>query len=218
MFVRQNQQQFRNSNADVQIFYGSDSTTDFTRSWNKPPGVSHVYMLAIGGGAPGDGATGGGSGAVSRWYGAAQNVPDTLIIRVCGPNNGAGSGGVSTTISYRNGAGTTSLVNAISATTFSGAGGTGANYFSASGFYAGVGGQTGNTGGQSGSATTFLTSGSSGSLNSNYGYVTTSAGVFMLQPIIGGVGGSGSLRGGLGCGGGFNFGPGGQGLVLIASW
>ena len=55
MFVRQNQQQFRNSNADVQIFYGSDaSVSTRTRSWNKPTGVSHVYMMLIGGGGYGD--------------------------------------------------------------------------------------------------------------------------------------------------------------------
>ena len=65
----------------------------------------------------------------------------------------------------------------------------------------------------------FLTSGSSGTITSNYGYSqTNTAGFFMLQPIIGGVGGSGSLPGGIGCGGGFNTGKGGQGLVLIASW
>lgn len=52
MFVRQ--PQFRNSNADVQIFYGTTQTgTIAMATWNKPPGVSHVYMLAIGPGGGG---------------------------------------------------------------------------------------------------------------------------------------------------------------------
>lgn len=216
MFVRQNQQQFRNSNADVQIFYGSDNGTTNTRSWNKPPGVSHVYMLLIGRGGSGNGTTGGGSGAVTVWYGAAQNVPDQLEIRA------GTSASTNSVISNRttSGLGTT-LLQANTATT-SGGTATTAGLFAASGFYQSTAGQAGSTSNQSYSGTTFLAGGgsSSGGLytnEGNYKYFTSAAGYFLLQPIIVGVGGLDTNPGGIGCGGGVN-GAGGQGMVLIASW
>lgn len=217
MFVRQNQQQFRNSNADVQIFYGSDITGSQGRTWNKPPGVSHVYMMFIGGGGVGDGTTGGGSGAVTVWYGAAQNVPDSLIIQA--PRSG---GTINSLTEY----GGTTLISANRSTGTGGASTTAANAFASSGFYQSTAGQNGASGSISQSSTTFLSGGAvtGSTVTSNYGYRISSngSGFFQLQPIIVGAGGSGNGNGGIGCGGGANNGTGtgwgGQGMVLIASW
>lgn len=217
MFVRQNQQQFRNSNADVQIFYGSAGGNGAQRTWNKPPGVSHIYMMCIGAGGPGDGAgTGGGSGAVTVWYGAAQNVPDSLI---ASPSfSGAG---VSSYIAARF-TGTafsgTTLITANSAASITGATAMTATQFTASGFFQSIAGQNGTAGSTSASPTTFLSGGSAGAVVSNYGYSTSSDGFFQMQPIIVGVGGQSGYVGGIGCGGGATSAPGGPGMVLIASW
>lgn len=219
MFVRQNQQQFRNSNADVQIFYGDANATTasrFKKSWNKPPGVSHVYMLLIGAGGNGNGTNGGGSGAVTVWYGAAQNVPDQLEIL-------AGFG-INTTVSYR-GSSLITLLTANAGSSPTAGAATTAPLFAASGFYQSIAGQDGTTVASiSASGTTFLMGGGTtgGSATANYGYATASNnnGFFILQPIIVGVCGMGDGRGGIGCGGGANAttGRGGQGMVLIASW
>jgi len=214
MFVRQNQQQFRNSNADVQIFYGdtpSATAYRYKKTWNKPPGVSHVYMMLIGAGGSGDGTTGGGSGAVTVWYGAAQNVPDVLEIL-------AGFA-INTTVSYR-GSSLILLLQANAANTITGGPTTAAGVLAASGFYQSIAGQSGETGSVSASATTFLSGGGSG-VTANYGYGTLSGqdGIFMLQPIIVGAGGTNLQKGGIGCGGGTaSFASGGPGMVLIASW
>jgi hypothetical protein len=214
MFVRQNQQQFRNSNADVQIFYGdtpSATAYRYKKTWNKPPGVSHVYMMLIGAGGAGDGVTGGGSGAVTVWYGAAQNVPDVLEIL-------AGFA-INTTVSYR-GSSLILLLQANAANTITGAPTTAAGVLAASGFYQSIAGQSGETGSVSASATTFLSGGGSG-VTANYGYGTLAGqdGFFMLQPVIVGTGGTNLQNGGIGCGGGTaTFGLGGPGMVLIASW
>jgi hypothetical protein len=218
MFVRQNQQQFRNSNADVQIFYGSNTGTIDLFSWNKPPGVSHVYMLLIGAGADGDTSTGGGSGSVTVWYGAAQNVPDNLVLVVGGPR-----GGSKTIVRYRNTSGTpNTLLNADNGATPTGASATGAGVFAASGFYQSIAGQDGTSAAQGDSGTTFLTggAGTASTNNASYGYGlnNTGNGFFQLQPIIVGEGGAGSGNGGIGCGGGMSSGRGGQGMILIASW
>ena len=233
MFVRQNQNQFRNSNADVRIFYGAgnaNSGQTQTYSWVKPVGVSHVYMMLIGGGGPGDASTGsGGSGAVTVWYGAAQNVPDDLIIQ---PSfvGGAGAGGVNSYVYYRGSS--ASLVTLLTASVGNpGIGGTAmtANQFANSGFFQSVAGQAGiSSGSQTPSATTFLSGGgaASGTTTANYGYTVTGSrsGFFQLQPIIVSVGGNGSADntiGGIGSGGAYgatNGGAGGAGLVLIASW
>jgi hypothetical protein len=91
------------------------------------------------------------------------------------------------------------------------------NQFACSGFFQSVAGQGGTTGG---SPTTFLSCGES--YSSNYGYEMSATspynGYFMMQPIIVGQGSLGAYTGGIGCGGGYNFGKGGPGLVLIASW
>lgn len=216
MFVRQ--PQFRNSNADVQIFYGDANTNNNFRgrkTWNKPPGVSHVYMLLIGGGGNGDGTVGGGSGAVTVWYGAAQNVPDCLEILVT-----TVGGGIDTYVSYRSTSAT--VVDLLRANTGTTSGGTAttANAFAASGFYQSIAGQTGAVGATPASSTTFLSGGAASEATANYGYVNpiTYTGFFMMQPVIVGTGGSNDRNGGLGCGGGLYSGLGGQGMVLIASW
>jgi hypothetical protein len=209
MFPQQPQQQFRTTNADVQMFY-KDS------AWSKPPGVSHVYMMLIGGGGNGDGTgTGGGSGAVTTWYGAAQHVPDNLVVSVSTGN------AVNTTVNYRTSSGLFALLTAnggvlnVAGTAMS------ANRFTASGFYNSTAGQAGNTGASGASGTTFLGGGADNLLaTGNYGYTINSfdgSGFFQMQPIIVGVGGSTAGRGGIGCGGG-RTGVGGTGLVLIASW
>jgi hypothetical protein len=221
MFVRQNQQQFRNSNADVQIFYGDGeqvSATTYRQTWNKPPGVSHVYMMAIGGGAGGDGTTGGGSGAVTVWYGAAQNVPDNLIVSV-----GIDS---ATRVGYRNTNNSIiTLIQANSGNSISGGAATTAGVFAASGFYQSIAGQNGESISQGASGTTFLSGGAGGGggVVANYGYnnAADNRGYFLLQPIIVGVGGGANHatgRAAIGCGGGGAGGIGGPGMVLIASW
>jgi hypothetical protein len=217
MFVRQNQQQFRTAGADVQIFYGSSNgTARISGAWNKPPGVSHVYMMLIGGGGNGDGVSGGGSGAVTVWYGAAQNVPD--VLEITATNQGLGT---NTIVYYRSTAGTpNTLLTANAGPATAGGAATTAGVFAASGFYQSIAGQAGTSGTQSASATTFLSGGNGGGVpnTANYGYSGISgSGFFMLQPIIVGLGGQDTRNGGLGCGGGLT-GIGGQGMVLIASW
>lgn len=223
MFVRQTQQQFRNSNADVQIFYGTrPGDVNPQATWNKPPGVSNVYMMLIGAGGNGNSAgTAGGSGAVTVWYGAAQNVPDSLEISA--PSIG---GGANTLVRYRTTTGTpTTLLQANGASLNTAGAATIANVFASSGFYQSVAGQNGSGGTQTASPTTFLMGGSySGGVTANYGYTTNAVGngYFLLQPIIVGVGSSGAgagnkQNGAIGCGGS-EYGLGGQGMVLIASW
>jgi len=221
MFVRQ--PQFRNSNADVQIFYGGNGTANTTqnqRTWNKPPGVSHIYMLLIGAGGAGDGATGGGSGVVTVWYGAAQNVPDSLVMHI------GVQGTSSTTIYYRGSSGLVLLASAGTPSFAGPAGAESANYFSASGFYTSTAGQAGSGGAITASSTTFLSGGGTagaGDQTGNYGYTVSGyqSGYFMLQPIIVGVG-SGGVNGrvaGIGCGASYSGSDrGGPGMVLIASW
>lgn len=202
---------------DIQTFYGSPSPAfNMDMSWNKPIGVSHVYMMLIGPGGTGNGISGGGSGAVTVWYGAAQHVPNNLLIRVSLS---------SSTIFYR-----TSLLPVLLRAQ-PGSSSTGgladtAGPFAASGFYKSTAGQDGGQGALSPSNTTFLSGGSDAAgITGNYGYVNTGtkSGFFQLQPIIVGVG-SANLTGtagssGIGCGsnaaGDY---PGGPGMVLIASW
>lgn len=210
MFPQQPQQQFRTTNADVQTFY-KDS------AWSKPPGVSHVYMMLIGGGGNGNTtSSGGGSGAVTTWYGAAQHVPDNLVVSVSTGN------AVNTTVNYRSSSGLIALLTASGAVLEVAGTAMGANRFTASGFYNSTAGENGNTGSITASPTTFLSGGAddvANTVTANYGYSVAGAGsgFFQLQPIIVGAGGSSAGRGGIGCGGG-RSGAGGPGLVLIASW
>ena len=220
MFPRQNQNQFRNSNADVQFFYGSNTTP--TNIWNKPVGVSHIYIMLIGSGGNGNSSNGGGSGAVTVWYGAAQNVPDSLVLQP------SPSGNTTSYVYYRGSSSTLVTLLSASGGTTGGAGGVAmtANQFANSGFFQSVAGQAGNASTQNASATTFLSGGNSGQSNTaNYGYSIPGIGngFSQLQPIIVGVGASGSSntnRAGFGCGGSLGTvgGIGGQGLIIIGSW
>jgi hypothetical protein len=206
---------------DIQTFYGNGAVSNSTnvKSWTKPRGVSHVYMMLIGSGGNGDGSTGGGSGAVTVWYGAAQHVPDQLDVHV-GQGNGQAS-----QIKYRTTSGTPyTLLIGDAASGVSGGAAASANQFTASGFFNSVAGQAGSGGSsQSASSTTFLSGGtfSTGTVTANYGYGGYNAeGIFMLQPIIvGSASGKVGGAGGVGCGGNSSgSGKGGQGMVLIASW
>jgi hypothetical protein len=212
---------------NIQTFYSSDAPTGTTtlRCWNKPRGVSNVYMLLIGGGGIGSGSAGGGSGGVTVWYGAAQNVPDILQIRI-------GRYGDVARIVYQTTSATfATLLTADSASGATAGAAIAANQFAASGFYQSIAGQNGTSAaGISASSTTFLGGGcaNGGATNGNYGYSNNAPagggsrdGFFIMQPIIIGVGGTAAARGGVGCGGGSQgglLGIGGPGLVLIASW
>jgi hypothetical protein len=235
MFVPQGQQSFRNSKADVKIFYGSGATTVNTaQSWTKPVGASHIYMLLIGGGGAGDGSTSsGGSGGTTAWYGAAQNVPDALVVTPAGAGKAA-TNGSSSSIFYRSGNNLFSLITANGGSLLGGPA-VAPTAFSSIGFYQSVAGQDGLAAGsgipEPQSTTTFLSGGGIGNgVTGNYGYSLPSgacSGFFMLQPIIVGLGGTASTTvntvAGVGCGGAIsNVGntgaPGGQGFILIASW
>ena len=212
MFPQQPQQQFRTSGADVKIFY-KDST------WTKPPGASHVYMMLIGGGGNGNSTTGGGSGSIIIWYGAAQHVPDDLVLTVSTGNSS------NTIVQYRGTNGLNALVAANAAVGNTAGGGNGISPFTASGFINASNGQAGSSTSISANSGTFLSGGggvSSTTITANYGYSLSSAtsntnGTFMLQPMIVGLGGKAGGIGGIGCGGG-RTGIGGPGMILIASW
>ena len=217
MFVRQNQQQFRNSNADVQIFYSANvALGNKSQSWNKPIGVSHIYIMLIGAGALGDGTNGGGSGAVTVWYGAAQNVPNVLSISVS--PTGA-------TYIFPFSTPSTALLSADAASTITGGTAMTANQFSNMGFFQSVAGQDGMAGAITASATTFLSGGGNGSGaagNYGYSYPGNGYGFLQLQPVIVGLGNTvttSTIAAGAGCGGSFiGVNKGGPGLAIIASW
>jgi hypothetical protein len=225
MFVRQNQQQFRNSNADVQIFRGagnySSSVTDY--AWSKPTGVQNIYMLLIGAGGDNNYSAsndGGGSGAVTVWYGAARNVPDNLVLKIATRQS------VTTQVIYR---GKTDITLLAANGGVNNAGGTASspNYFSSAGFFQSVAGQPSSE--TSASATTFLCAGGfNNPFAANYGYyfgTTNNNNFFTLQPIIVGtvassIGDAGKIAA-IGCGGAGSTNDtnyGGPGMILIASW
>jgi len=201
----------RPQGCDIQTLYKNST-------WTKPPGVSHVYMMLIGGG--GNSPSGGGSGAVTVWYGAAQHVPDNLVVSV---STGDSS---NTTVNYYSATGLKDLLTANGAVANAGATAMTNNEFGASGFFNSTAGQSGTTV-QTASATTFLSGGQSTTtqpLTANYGYSLPVSGnmngFFMTQPVIVGVAGKGnSAKSGIGCGSGGGISAvGGPGLVLIASW
>jgi len=216
--------------ANYQEFYGGiiiGRDSQFT--WTKPRGASMVRFLLIGAGAGGAngnttaGGGGGGSGSTVSWIGPAIFVPDILQIRVGRGGNG-GVDGDATGVYYYSPVGAYELLLArggiTAAVSSGGSGGTAmpANYFTASGIFNSVSGQSGANGSassaganSSASSTTFLSGGaggSGGSLNvggavtPNYGYTTlptTTAGgtvkgadgYFITQPILVGTGGAG---------------------------
>lgn len=210
----------RPQGCDIQTFYGSGTTA--AKTWNKPTGVSHIYMMLIGGGGNGQfGSSGGGSGAVTVWYGAAQHVPESLIV-IPGTSGNTQSTRINVRLSNSITAGST-LLQATCGIGGSGGAATTAPPFASFGFYQSTAGQDGmGTGSQTASATTFLSGGAYdvGDVTANYGYSSNKSGYFQMQPIIVGVGGSDTFNGGIGCGGGSGstVGIGGQGMVLIASW
>ena len=175
--------------------------------------------MLIGGGADGTGTSGGGSGAVTVWYGAAQHVPNILYVVAVNASNGQASQ------IYFDPRQVYLLLEANSGSGATAGAATASNEFAASGFYQSTAGQNGSTTTIAASTTTFLSGGaqSTGSdVVANYGYDSTAInaqGYFQLQPIIVGVGASGGSKGGIGCGGGGSLpGIGGPGMVLIASW
>jgi hypothetical protein len=202
---------------DIQTFYGSDGS-GANKTWIKPRGVSNVYILLIGCAGNGNGTTGGGSGAVTVWYGAAQNVPDLLYVRATVNSVTA------TSILFLLPSGSYStLLTAPSGNASTAGAAMTANQFAASGFFQSVAGQNGSSSGLAPSTTTFLSGGTTtNGITANYGYLSSSGasrpGFFMLQPIIVGMGGTGTASGSIGCGGGSGSGVGGPGMVLIASW
>ena len=162
---------------DIQTFYGTDVGNLITQSWNKPVGVSHVYMMLIGAGGQGDNTNGGGSGAVTVWYGAAQHVPNSLVVVV--PYN---QNGYNTTVYYNGKSNYQVLLVANSANSATGGTATTAGPFAASGFYKSTAGQDGFSANTTNSSTTFLSSGTSqtGSVTANYGYsLPTTTGDFV---------------------------------------
>lgn len=231
---------------DIQTFYGSGVVNGAAQQfgWSKPRGVSHVYMMLIGaGGGPSSvDSYGGGSGAVTVWYGAAQHVPDTLRVYAgLGGIDGSGSPsfGVASSVYMLASSGPVLLLQANAGQYGTPGSAMTANYFAASGFFKSTAGQAGTTvgGAVTASATTFLSGGAYQGTTANYGYTAPSSGAggsahgrFQLQPIIVGVGGGGAVGtlskagfGGIGCGGGVQGssgagGQGGSGMVLIASW
>jgi hypothetical protein len=189
--------------ANVQIFNAGSSTT----SWVKPQGASFVWFTLIGAGGTGSGGAG-GTGAVTNCLVPAFLIPDELQISVGTPS-------VDTSVNYVSKA-TYNLLTARSGNIGSGGTATNSNFFSAAGLFQSIGGQAGNVG--TPSTTTFLSGGiMSGNNTANYGYSTATIGFFQTQPIMVGVGGSNTGKGGIGCGGG-SSGSGGNGLVVIISW
>ena len=214
MFVREHQNQFRGAQADVQRFYGAVNRVSNFR-WNKPIGVSFVYIMLIGGGGGGNGSsTGGGCGSVSVWFGAAKSIPNSLRILI---------NSTSTSIIFNGTSAATTIMTSAAASTSTGGAVTTSNGYWAQGFYnftAGIDGVSADVNPQ---PTTFLSPGGSGSLSTaNYGYSSGSngSGYFLFSPIIVGVseGGSKSTAAAYGCGS-YAIGPTNTpGLALIASW
>ena len=192
--------------ANVQYFY-QDGV------WTKPRGVGSIYMMLIGGGGNGTGTNSGASGAVTNWFGNANHVPDSLVIHPSIGNND------DTTVSYR-GTTTSILLTAEAANTNTAGAASTASEFGASGLFSSTAGTT-----SSGPTSTFLTSGGSAAVTGIYNYSlgSNANGYFLTQPIIVGLGSTGTTTNtraaGIGCGGNANNTTGGgRGLVIIASY
>ena len=201
--------------ANVQIFNApTNSASNSLASWTKPQGASFVWFTLIGNGGLGNGTTGGGSGAVTNFMCPAFLIPDSLSIKVGTTNSN------DTVILYRqkNTTGYT-LLQANGTIGISGAGANTANAFAAMGFYQSIAGQNGSSTSITASATTFLSGGGASTITANYGYLQSSgSGIFQMQPIIVGVGGSDVGKGNIGGGGGSVNGVGGNGMVVIITW
>jgi len=213
MFVREHQNQFRGAQADVQTFYGNSLATS-SFSWNKPVGVSFVYIMLIGAGGLGDGTTGGGSGAVSVWFGPAKSIPSSLRVII---------GATLTYIEFTGRTFATTIMSSAGTNTPVGAAASTSNGYWAQGFSNFTAGDNGSTGGAVASSTSFLSQGGAGTATANYGYTSnnTSAGYFLFSPIIVGVseGSNRATRSAYGCGSNTaNTTVKSPGLALIASW
>lgn len=181
-------------------------------------------MMLIGGGGDGNSTDGGGSGAVTVWYGAAQHVPDVLQVYARATTASANH----TEVAYLStDANFVTLLEARTSSSPTGGVASSANYFGNSGFYQNTTGADGFPNNASASSTTFLSGGAgpaNGIVTANYGYTANSTGsngngYFQLQPIIVGVGSAGTGDcAAVGCGSGESASLGGQGFVLIASW
>jgi hypothetical protein len=219
MFVREHQNQFRGAQADVQAFYGARGSVNSRFSWNKPVGTTFVYMMLIGGGGSGTaGTTGGGTGSVSVWFGAAKNIPSSLEVLFIGSNR----------ITYINAITSSGIQTFLSTPGSSGAGAASAalaNGYWASGFYNLTAGEAGSTGTPTPSSITFLSPGgvsTAGNNTANYGYGAGSngAGYFLLSPIIVSVAESTNAGtvGAYGSGNNYLSTVGTPGAAIIASW
>jgi hypothetical protein len=200
--------------ANVQIFNApSRSGADTNFSWIKPQGASFVWFTLIGAGGTGDGTNGGGSGAVTNFMCPAFLIPDELSIKVGSP------AAVSTIVYYQQKTGGGyNLLQANGTSNASAALANTANAFPAMGFYQSVAGQNGSSGDPGASTTTFLGGGgAAATITGNYGFTTGNNGVFMLQPLIVGLGARGNGQAGIGCGGG-SSGSGGNGMAVIITW
>lgn len=167
-------------------------------------------MLLIGGGGNNSGVTPGGAGTTTVWFGAANNVPNNLVVTV---STGDSS---NTSISYLGSNGLNTLLVAEGAISNNGGTNSVKNNFGASGFFNTYFGQDGGSAGYN----SFVSAGTaSGTRNGAYGYATTKDAIFFLQPFVVGVGAAntGDARSAIGCGAGGSGGDGGPGLVIIAS-
>lgn len=185
-----------------QIFYS-------TSVWNKPNGISMVFMIAIGGGGGGGGGqvhtggsggvsyggSGGGGGAISSLLIPEFSLPDRLYLTIGQGGNGGSSavtgsaGGSSTIESY-----------------FSNANSNATILLNANGGNGGQAGTTGTVGGAGGTATSTTPQHTSGIYNSNAGQqggsgsngngTSLNLGEFPAYPLItGGAGGGGFSSG-----------------------
>lgn len=203
--------------ANIQIFNAGDNApSGAVQSWIKPQGASFVWFTLIGAGGGGDGTTGGGSGAVTNCMVPAFLIPDELQVNV---------GGGQTYIAYSTNITNNTILAANGGG--SGAGGAGgsassSNFFSCMGFFQSVAGQNGGSAQINASPTTFLSAGGgSNPTIANYDYQSSDSGIFQMQPIIVGTGGTNrsASNGGVGCGGGKPANTnGGNGLVVIITW
>jgi hypothetical protein len=116
------------SRVEPAIFVGTSGATGTEwKNWLKPPGVTMVYILAIGGGGgggggftratgnAGGGGGGGGSGAMSTLLIPACVLPDSLYVQagaggVGGTANGNGSNGVVSQVSIGPGTAAQNLI------------------------------------------------------------------------------------------------------------
>lgn len=205
-------------------------------TWTKPPGVSFVYVEAIGGGgsgsAPASGSHGGGGGAFASRHLRAVDVGATVTVTV-------GTGGTSVTGAVGNNGGDTTFGSLLTArggrgggASAGGEGGAGdytggtSPYKGAGGYGSGQGGTSTGTGTGADGGYSVMGGGGGGGAGTTGGLGGTSS-----QGGSGGQGGSGTSGasngsagsapggGGGGAGGsGASSGAGGNGRVRVWAW